>query len=302
MKKDMLFCLLKYGALYDEYFFYEFENKSSEYKKSFITEKKRYNYYNRLNRQRNKIYFDDKWKTYQLFHKYYKRDVVCIRNRDDLKIFCEFVSNHPFFILKPLSFSLGEGISVIDTQKEKNAENLFQRLLMKAPFIIEELIVQDDRMSKFHPQSVNTVRVTTILTGRKNTEYEVHIFCPFFRMGQNGNIVDNAGAGGIIASIDPKTGKLTSIGKDEANNKYMSHPNTGVSIKGFQIPRWEEAVNLAKELALIIPTNRYIGWDLALTDHGWVMVEGNSSAQFNIYQFCDLKGRREELDELCTLI
>lgn len=302
LKKDLLFCLLRYGAWYDEYFLYQFENKDKAYRKSFITENKRYNYCNKLNKQKNKILFDDKWQTYRLFRKYYQRDAVGIKNRDDLKNFCEFVTKHPVFILKPASLSMGEGIWIIDVKGHDNIQSLFEALLKKAPCLIEEIIVQTDQMSRLHPQSVNTVRINTILTGKKKTGYEVHIFCLFLRMGQRGSIVDNAGAGGILASVDPKTGIVTTLGKDEVNNTYESHPNTGVIIKGFKIPRWEEAVNMVKELALVVPTNRYIGWDLALTDHGWVLVEGNSNAQLNVHQFCDLKGRREELDELMNII
>ncbi len=105
-----------------------------------------------------------------------------------------------------------------------------------------------------------------------------------------------------MASIDSETGILRTNGIDESNNEYARHPDTGIPIKGFKIPQWEEAVDLAKKLACVVPTNRYIGWDLALTDHGWVMVEGNSSAQMGLHQFCDLKGMRKNLDELCRLI
>jgi hypothetical protein len=64
----------------------------------------------------------------------------------------------------------------------------------------------------------------------------------------------------------------------------------------------ERSCRLTKELALILPTNRFTGWDLALTDNGWVLVEGNSNAQLNYHQLFDLKGRREELDKLSNLI
>lgn len=302
LKKDMFFCLLKYGALYNEYFLYQFESKDKKYRNDFITENKRYIYYNKLNIQKNKILFDDKWKTYRRFGQYYKREVIRVRNQNDLETFCKFVSRYPVCIFKPLSAALGEGVSVMHIKEINNIKRLFRELLKKAPFIMEEIIVQNNHMSEFHPQSVNTVRVTTILTGNETTGYEVHLFCPYFRMGQSGSVVDNAGAGGIFAGIDPQTGIVITIGVDEMNNKYTHHPDTGVTIEGFQIPRWEEAVNLAEKLAFMIPANRYIGWDFALTDHGWVLVEGNASAQFNLHQICDLKGRRSELDDLCKLI
>ena len=302
LKKDMLFCLFKYGALYDEYFLYQFENKNKEYRHSFITENNRYLYWNKLNRRKNKILFDDKWKTYQIFQKYFKRDVVCIRNQNDRGVFREFVLKHPRFILKPLSLSSGKGISMIHINEKDDISTLFQELFKKVPFIIEELIVQSDAMSRLHPQSVNTVRLPTILTGNKKNNYEAHVFCTYLRMGRNQDIVDNTGAGGIRASVDPGTGIVRTNGADDANMKHVNHPDTGIPIKGFQIPRWEEAVNMVKELALVIPAIRYVCWDCALTESGWVLVEANSNGQINHEQVFDLKGKREELDTLCRQI
>jgi uncharacterized protein YqfA (UPF0365 family) len=62
-------------------------------------------------------------------------------------------------------------------------------------------------------------------------------------MGQDKRIVDNAGAGGIMARIDSMTGVISTTGADEANKKYITHPDTGVTIEGFKIPRWKEAVD-----------------------------------------------------------
>ena len=56
------------------------------------------------------------------------------------------------------------------------------------------------------------------------------------------------------------------------------------------------AVALAKELAGVIGTNHYVGWDLALTDKGWVMVEGNPRGQF-IMQIATRKGIKAELEQ-----
>lgn len=80
----------------------------------------------------------------------------------------------------------------------------------------------------------------------------------------------------------------------------MSVIRTVVSdLKGFQIPKWDEAVSMVKEAAMMIPDNHYCGWDLAYSrDHGWCMVEANCTAQMGAMQMVTKTGRKYELEEL----
>lgn len=66
-------------------------------------------------------------------------------------------------------------------------------------------------------------------------------------------------------------------------------------IPGFQVPRWDEAVELVTRLANVIETNNYVGWDIALTDKGWVMIEGNPRGQF-VIQYAIKMGVKKELE------
>ena len=46
--------------------------------------------------------------------------------------------------------------------------------------------------------------------------------------------------------------------------------------KGWRIPRWNELIETAENLFReCLPENKYIGFDFALTDNGWVLIEGN---------------------------
>lgn len=44
---------------------------------------------------------------------------------------------------------------------------------------------------------------------------------------------------------------------------------------GFQIPNWEHAINVVKTAAEKIPQCRFIGWDVAFTEKGVELIEGN---------------------------
>ena len=53
--------------------------------------------------------------------------------------------------------------------------------------------------------------------------------------------------------------------------------------------------SLVEELAKIVPTTRYVGWDLALTPKGWVVVEANCKGQF-VVQMATKKGLCEQFE------
>ena len=186
---------------------------------------------------------------------------------------------------------MGSGVQII---QGKSVEEIRQILHDEYPsgFIAEELIQQDEKMAMLHPSSVNTIRITTLRLGGK-----IHIINPFVRMGRGVDVVDNAAQGGIFAVIDKETGIITET-SDELGNKYVIHPETGTPIVGFTIPQWKEALALSKELSDILPECRMVGWDLAYTNNGWVVVEGNSKAQFICFQIATQRGFRKELESL----
>ncbi len=47
----------------------------------------------------------------------------------------------------------------------------------------------------------------------------------------------------------------------------MKHPVTGEVIVGFQIPFWNQIIELVKELAYVVPQVRYVGWNIAITEN-----------------------------------
>jgi hypothetical protein len=62
---------------------------------------------------------------------------------------------------------------------------------------------------------------------------------------------------------------------DKSASYLEVHPKTGVTIRGFEIPLYKEAVDLCLEAALVEPRVGYVGWDVAITPDGPALVEGN---------------------------
>lgn len=278
-----------------EYFLFDFENLNAEEQKKFVSLYERIFICEKLNKPSNRIYFDDKSETYKVFQKYYNRELLKLHKKvNNEDSFYAFIDKHQKFIVKPYTGAEGRGISIIDSKEYDNKQFLYTKLLTEHPHgcIIEELVIQNNEMGKIHPSSVNTIRISTI-----KYDDRVEIIHPFAKFGQGSSVVDNGGAGGILASIDIESGMITRA-RDELGRFYDIHPDTKEPIVGFEIPNWEDAKNLAKELANIIPSNRYTGWDLALTTNGWTMIEGNSHGAFIGWQLIEQKGFRDEITQI----
>lgn len=292
--KDMIYSKYVYGCTYAEYFMFKFMYKTHQERKKFICNKDRHMYLKYLNQNDFYNRFTDKYESYQLYKKYYKRDLIYIKSENDYDCFENFCLTRTQVVKKPVDSSLGKGIELLDV-KGVDLKNLFQRIITENDkFILEERIVQSKEMAKLHPSSVNTIRIVPFM---KN-DGTVIIHCPFLKIGQQGAFVDNGGAGGILAAIDANSGKVISDGIDEKMNVYKKHPNTKEKIKGFQIPDWDGVIKLATKLVKEIPEARYVGWDFAHTPKGWIVVEGNGKTMFVGQQMPLDVGIKQELEEL----
>ncbi len=289
---DMLREAKKYSFGFDEYHMFHFEGMPFEERRTYVSDRERISYCERMNNMRNMIVFDDKGKTYAKYGKYYHRDLLEFFG-GGAEQFAQFIKKHPRFIVKPFDGSCGIGIKIVDSEGKKAKEVLegLYKEYVKG-FVIEELIIQHPEMARLHPESVNTLRVPTINYGD-----HVDIIHPILRIGRGDAIVDNGGSGGICCGIDPKTG-ITFSASDENGNDYITHPDTGVSLVGYTVPYWEEAKELVKELAGILPDNHYTGWDLALTKDGWIMQEANDRGTFILFQITTKKGFKSEIEEI----
>ena len=254
----------------------------------------RQNYLYLLGEKEGQEILNDKYKSYEILKKFYKRELIKI-GENDYTEFQKFIKKYPVFVKKPIDSSFGKGIELIDSNDYKNPKTLFSYLLEDKDVILEERIIQHEKMASLHPESLNTLRIVTY----RDENDQVFIHLPFIKIGRGSSFVDNGGAGGMLARINPETGELITDGKDENNTVYEYHPDTNVRLKGFKIPSWEKAVSLAKDAALAFDKTRYIGWDVAIDKDGNpLIVEGNGKTQFLGQQITDEVGKRKDLERL----
>ena len=293
LRRDVWYSFLVYDCPVSEYFLYRFDRLSPAGRNEYITEGEKVDVCHALTDEGVREILWDKWKTYERFRPYYRREALRVDSGTDPAEYARFARAHPRFIAKPLEESGGLGVAIYDAAQLGTA-GIPEAL--RAGVILEELIEQAPEMARFHPASVNTIRCATFLR-----DGEVHILFTFLRIGRAGSVVDNGGAGGFIAYVDPGTGLVITPGRTEYGEEALYHPDSGVPIPGAQIPRWSELLALADELARVMPEQPYISWDLALTSDGWVMVEGNSAGQFVGPQLTLRRGIRRQMREFFDL-
>jgi hypothetical protein len=175
------------------------------------------------------------------------------------------------FIAKPSINSFG-GKSVkifTDTKYDEIKQYLTKLKDDGADRIFQELIKQHSATAILHPQSLNTLRVTTLLHNG-----EVKILCTILRMGIGGSIVDNASAGGIFCKVFPD-GTLGSIAFDLKKNAYTRHPSGG-EFSQCKITCMNRVFELVKTAAPRLPHIRMIGFDIAVNEKNEpVLIEAN---------------------------
>ena len=294
VRNDMRFAYLAYGFLPDEYLCYDLEGKSFEERSSFISDSDRYEVVYGVNDIAVMQTLLNKVRTFEALQQYYRRDGLVVRGARDADALVRFAAKHPEFVLKNPCASRGAGVSLVsldasDSQAARDAAKSFTK---DGPCLVEERIAQDEQVARLNASSVNTVRCITLDDGSGP-----RVAFTFAKAGRAGSFIDNGGAGGILFGIDPETGVGNTHGIDELNVTYRVHPDSGVAFEGFEFPFWEQMKELCLEMSSKFPELPYIGWDVACSQDGWVLVEGNMG-QFIGPQTTSKKGAKAYVQQM----
>lgn len=219
-----------------------------------------------------------------------QRDFIEVQSPCDYANFLEMSMRVTNVFCKPNFNCMGKGIFAAHVETEEDAKKHFNAIIETGGrWIVEQAIKQSAEMASWNKSSVNTIRYYSFLDNEGNYNVLPHVL----RTGRKGNVVDNGGSGGIFAVVNPKTGVVYTDGIDESGKYYSNHPDSGVTFKGWQIPHWRELCELVEKAHKeFLPRHHYVGWDWALTENGWELIEANWG-QF-LLQFNEKIGRKKE--------
>lgn len=300
---DMIKSGFKFSAGYADYLLFEFYRLSDEEKATYITRGVNDNYIKAFNNRNFWHLIEDKTSFNKKYNPYLGRK-WCDISYSDYDDYIAFISSGKFDIFaKPIDGTCGHGIDYIKREDIVDFQKFYDRCKSRGQFLLEERLVQADEMMELYPNSVNTVRFVTMLAKNK-----VNFMFTCIRIG-NSNFVDNLNSGGMSALVDRESGVISHNASDKDGIIYEYHPQSKTKIKGFRLPMYEQAMALVRKSALEMPELGYVGWDVAFTNKGPVLIEANHYPGHDIYQLksnldtnIGLKPRfdkvyREKLDE-----
>ena len=257
---DMIYCSLKYQAAFYDYLEFEFYSINNKQRKTYLTNGKNNEIVKTFNDKNYWYLLDDKAEFNKLYKKYLNRDFLLPNS--SIEEFNSFIKNKDRVIVKPVDGVGGVGIKIVSTKEE----NLYEKY---KKYLIEEIIIQNDKLNEIYNKSVNSLRLFTFYDGKNS-----YLLQSIIKFG-NGNVVDNFSSGGMYAFVSDD-GTIITPAIDKNDNIYESHPITKKQILGFKIPLFEEAKKTVLEASKELNEIKYIGWDVAITNDKASIIEGNS--------------------------
>ena len=276
VKRDMFNNFVKYGIGYTDYLKGDYINLNKEQKKTYVTTKSYYKLLSYLNDKEYIATMSDKIVFNKIFNKYLGREWIDLRVTS-LEDFKKFIKDKKTVFAKPPTDFGGHGIEKIVIKEEKNIEDLYNRLKEKKLNLIEEEIVQHEELNKLNPYAVNSFRIVTLVKDNK-----AYLLANALRIN-----IDDAiaiGCSDAYMRLDEK-GNICSRVIDDVANIYEEHPIAKIKFSTVKIPYVKEAFDMALKAALEVPEIRYVGWDIAITKNGPVIMEGNEYPSYGLVQY-----------------
>lgn len=142
-------------------------------------------------------------------------------------------------------------------------------------WLVQKYINQHPFMLEINPYTVNTFRVITFV----DAAGECKIHFAVLRLGRKGSAADNWDKGGISVAVDLETGTLgKGVFKPVYGGNWVTHhPDTGVQLVGRMVPGWADILDVCKRAGQALSGIRSVGWDIAMTPDGPVIIEGNAT-------------------------
>lgn len=219
-------------------------------------------------------------------------DLSHIRNIE--MILDDMTTHGRSYIVKPIDGASGFGIYKISCSSEgfimngapKTREELLKFLKSLHKYLICDLLHQADYSNTIFPDSINTIRLLTLIDPDTN---EAFVAAAAQRIGNSKSApVDNCAMGGLTAEInlqDGIIGKATSTIVNGAELVWLSHhPDTGAAIEGVEIPNWQEITEKTLALANNLSFLPFIGWDIVVQNDGMTIIEGNDGPDIKLHQ------------------
>lgn len=195
----------------------------------------------------------------------------------------------PFFI-KNNTLESGEGVlycKVVNNEiqvngTQKTVHELW-KILNNKKWVLQKKYASHRIIQTINSTALNSTRIYTILNNGH----------PEFLCGYQGFATGNSSSdswkhGSVYVGIDPVHGTLKEFGLTSVSDKrdgiLRTHPDSTIKFENFKIPYFKDAVELCIRAHSLFYFNFIIGWDVAITDSGPLLIEANENPGINVAQ------------------
>ncbi len=136
--------------------------------------------------------------------------------------------------------------------------------------------------------AVSTVRVVTV-----NHSDTPEVLYTVWKLPSPTAMSDNFWQkGSLISLVDPVNGLVQKVrfASGPETQWVDTHPVTGAQLTGVILPCWQQILDLACAAHAVVPDNGILGWDIAITTEGGVLIECNENTGHSLYQLASGRG------------
>ena len=305
----------------DEYYDFRFDQRSEEFRNTFLGLNEQRYYLDLLNPKKYYILARNKFVAHKMLENtsVRKSNLYAYYQPEGRVLNSEVIANDTLGVYRILKEKSVESC-VIKTTESSHGDNVWvikqisyeendawllrydnkriklSEVLNNDPLIFESLVRQTQQLSDFNESSVNTIRFMTALYPNGNAK----IIGTFMKIGRSGKCVDNAGAGGNVdVCIDTDTGEIKYAIQFDGWGKIKDidkHPDNGTQLNGVVIDNWERIKSEVIRFQQAFPYSKVAGWDIAITEQGPLVIEVNDFWD-RTGQYFIRKGWRNEIKD-----
>lgn len=221
----------------------------------------------------------------------------------------EGLSAYPYdIIVKPVHGYHGKGVFALDFVEGKHYfsnnpdqpfSDVFERIINENPdqYILQKRLYSHQKIAEFTGNTVlQSLRLITCL----NKNNQPRLIIRKIKLAQEGSLIDNFSWGvneGRLCLVN-EYGVIENTIEYDHMKKHLTRRDYVENVDGkkvkFQIPFWEQCVTLVLEAQKAFAPLKTIGWDVAVTDDGPYLIEGNvfwdplTPQEGHMRQICDL--------------
>ncbi len=224
-----------------------------------------------------------------------------LRTAADIETFLTEDAVYPVFV-KPEEGSGSIGSALIESlDRERGALLLSNGNLINleafaaqveaeysAGFLFQDAVKQHRVLSDVAGRAVGSIRVVTV-----QDDEGVSCLYALWKVPSPSAMSDNYWQpGSMLAELDSGTGRILQClrGTGPDQERLENHPVSGAVFTDITIPHWPEVLEVTRDAHSMLPTFGVIGWDIAITEDGPMIIESNANPHHMLYQIATGKG------------